>query len=196
MDGGGSNLKVVEESSRPKVRFSHAGLRILALALTLVASIVAGVDKETKVLSVPLIKTLPPVQVPVTAKWQYLSAFVYFVLANAIACSYAATSLIFLMVAGRSFRHSTSSLALVMLDLIITVFLFSAEGAAIGVGLIGRDGNSHVRWNKVCNVFEGFCRHMTAAVILSLLGSFVFLWLLVLSIVNLHKKSMETEGKN
>ncbi|GLU07443.1 hypothetical protein SLE2022_244020 [Rubroshorea leprosula] len=189
MDGGGCNVKVVEENSKPRVRFSDVGLRILGLALTMVAAIVAGVDKETAVVSFTITKNLPTIHVPVTAKWQYLSSNVYFLVVNIIACSYATASLIFSVAASRNFKEHTSSLVLVMLDLVMTALLFSAEGAAIGVGLISRNGNSHVQWHKVCNMFKGFCRQMTAAVIMSLFGSFVFLWLVALSILNLHKKS-------
>ena len=51
-------------------------LRFLAFALTLVAAIVLGLDKQTKVVPIKLSEALPPLYVPVTAKWQYLSAFV------------------------------------------------------------------------------------------------------------------------
>lgn len=50
-------------------------LRVLALGLTLAATIVLGVDKQTKLVSLKLIDSLPPITLPVTAKWRYLSAF-------------------------------------------------------------------------------------------------------------------------
>lgn len=52
-------------------------VRALAFALTLVAAIVVGVDKQTKVVHIKLIDSLPPLSAPLTAKWHYLSAFVY-----------------------------------------------------------------------------------------------------------------------
>lgn len=60
-----------------KVSGGDLGLRVLAFLLTLVAAIILGVDKQTKVVPLKLVPTLPPVDVPVSAKWQYLSAFVY-----------------------------------------------------------------------------------------------------------------------
>lgn len=51
-------------------------LRLLASVLTLVAAIVLGVDKQTKVVPIKFLDSLPPLNVPVTAKWHYLSAFV------------------------------------------------------------------------------------------------------------------------
>lgn len=51
-------------------------LRLLAFALTLSAAIVIGVDKQTTVVPIKFADSLPPLDVPVTAKWHYLSAFV------------------------------------------------------------------------------------------------------------------------
>ncbi|GFZ14044.1 RING/U-box superfamily protein [Actinidia rufa] len=73
MEGGKREKEVTGGGG---VRCSEFGLRVLAFALTLAAAIVLGVDKQTKVVPVPVVSTLPPLNVPVTAKWHYLSAFV------------------------------------------------------------------------------------------------------------------------
>ncbi|GFZ14042.1 hypothetical protein Acr_24g0002320 [Actinidia rufa] len=168
------------------MRCSEFGLRVSAFALTLVAPIVLGVDKQTKVVPVPVVSTLPPLNIAVTAKWHYLSAFVYFVVANTIACTYAALSLV-LILATRGGKQGLA-LTITILDLVMVALLFSSEGAAAAVGIIGYKGYSHVRWNKVCNVFEGFCHQGVAAIVLSLLGSVAFFLLVVLATLNLHKK--------
>ncbi|XVF32706.1 hypothetical protein REPUB_Repub17cG0106100 [Reevesia pubescens] len=185
MDGVGSNVKVVESSRR--VRYCDGVLRFLGLLLTLVAAILTGVDKETKTIAVSISKTLPTLHVPVTAKWHYMSALVYFLISNAIAFSYAAASLVASMTV-RSSKDKTG-IVLVFLDMTITMLLFSANGAAIAVGILGQDGNSHVQWKRVCNLFGGFCHQMTAAIIISLVGSLIFFWLVALAILNLRKKS-------
>ena len=51
-------------------------LRVFVLAATLVAAVVMGVDRQTRTIQITLTDTLPPLQVPVTAKWSYSSAFV------------------------------------------------------------------------------------------------------------------------
>ena len=51
-------------------------VRLLAFVLTLVAAVLFGLDKQTKVVPVQLNASLPPINVPVSAKWHYLSAFV------------------------------------------------------------------------------------------------------------------------
>jgi len=38
--------------------------------------VVMGVDRQTRTIQITLADTLPPLQVPVTAKWSYSSAFV------------------------------------------------------------------------------------------------------------------------
>lgn len=62
--------------SEGKLRSSEMVLRAVALVLTLAAAVLLGIDKQTKKVSFQLIPTLPPLDVPVTAKWRYLSAFV------------------------------------------------------------------------------------------------------------------------
>lgn len=178
--------KEVEVANKRSVRGSDVILRFLAFALTLVAAIVVGVDKQTKLVSMTVASTLPPISVPVTAKWHYMSAFVYFVVANAVACAYAALSLL-LVLATRGAKKGLG-LMIITLDLVMVALLFSSGGAALAVGLIGYEGNSHVQWNKVCNVFGRFCNQVAGAVVVSLLGSAVFLLLVLLAAINLHKK--------
>lgn len=57
-------------------RVSDLILRVLALLLTLAASIVLGLDKQSKDVPIQIAPTLPFVTVEAHAKWFYLSAFV------------------------------------------------------------------------------------------------------------------------
>ncbi|KAL3749362.1 hypothetical protein ACJRO7_010467 [Eucalyptus globulus] len=148
-------------------------LRLLALALTLAAAVVLGVDKQTKTVPVQVSPALPAQNVPVTAKWHYQSAFVYFVVANAIACGYSALSLL-LLLANKAGKSRTLASAVAILDIIMVALLFSGCGAATAVGVLGREGNSHVKWGKVCNVFDKFCDRVAVAIGLSLFGSLAF----------------------
>ncbi|XP_073050311.1 CASP-like protein 1E2 [Primulina eburnea] len=161
-------------------------LRLLALALCLTAAIVLGVDKQTTTVPVSLVPTLPPVNVPVTAKFHYLSAFTFLVVANAVACAYAVISLL-LALANRGGKKSVSLLVMI-LDLAMVALLFSAIGASLAVGLIGYKGNTHVRWDKVCNVFERFCHQVAASIALTGAGAGAFFLLVILILFNLHKR--------
>ncbi|KAK2992036.1 hypothetical protein RJ640_014897 [Escallonia rubra] len=110
----------------------------------------------------------------------------YFVVANAIACSYAAVSLL-LTLASRGGKKNVA-LMIIILDLVMVALLFSGNGAATTAGLLGYQGNKHVQWNKVCNMFGKFCNQVAAAIAMSMLASLAFLLLVLLAALNLHKK--------
>ncbi|KAK8693857.1 hypothetical protein V6N13_071424 [Hibiscus sabdariffa] len=148
---------------------------LIGCRIALVAAILTAVDKETN--TIPISITL---HVSVTAKWHYMSASVYFLISNAIVFSYAAASM--------AVRDKTGTV-LMVLDMTIMGLLLSVNGAEIAVGVIGQYGNSHVQWRRVCDMFGGFCHQMTAAIILSLVASLVFFWLVAQAILNLHKQS-------
>ncbi|NP_001384671.1 hypothetical protein VitviT2T_006370 [Vitis vinifera] len=181
-----SKSKEVKVVTGGKLRPFDLVLRVVALALTLVAAVLLGVDKQTKVVSLQLLPTLPPMDVPVTAKWRYLSAFVYFVVSNAIACSYAALSL--LLSVGNSKGNKGLGLAITVMDLVMVALLFSSNGAAGAIGLMGYEGNSRVRWGKVCNVFGKFCNQVAVALGLSFFGGLAFFLLVVMAAFALNKR--------
>ncbi|MED6155261.1 hypothetical protein PIB30_003444 [Stylosanthes scabra] len=193
--GGGvhTNVKVVETAitmGRRKHRPCDLVVRLLALFLTLVSTIIVGVDKETKIIS------YAGLNFKATAKWEYMSATVFLLVSNGIACSYAAASLVMLEMGKRSSNDDNSKkvvlsssaveFGVTVMDLVMMGLLFSANGAAASVGVIAQNGNSHVQWMKVCNVFDAYCRHMTAAFLLSFFASISFLFMVLFSLAKLH----------
>lgn len=62
---------------RTGVRAWELALRALVFGLTLAAAIVLGTDKQTTTVTVQVYPNQPPVNVSTTAKWHYLSAFLY-----------------------------------------------------------------------------------------------------------------------
>ncbi|RLN23856.1 CASP-like protein 1E1 [Panicum miliaceum] len=157
-------------------------LRVFVLAATLVAAVVMGVDRQTRTIQITLADTLPPLQVPVTAKWSFSSAFVYFVVANAMVCLFSAAAL-------AACRRRGAVVPVMVGDLLALALLFSAVGASAEFGILGERGNSHVRWAKLCNVYGAFCERAMAAVIVSLLAAFANLVMLMLTILAIHKNS-------
>ncbi|KAK2393965.1 CASP protein 1E1 [Trifolium repens] len=162
-------------------------LRLCAMVLTLVAAVVIAADKQTTVVPIKLTDSLPPLNVPVTAKWHYLSAYVYFVVANVIACIYATLSFIIALANGHKSKLLVTLVTL--LDAIMVALLFSGNGAALAIGVLAKQGNSHVRWNKVCNVFDKFCNQVAASCLISLLGSLVFILITVLPVLRVHRRT-------
>lgn len=72
----GRGEKEVGVANKQTIRWSDFCLRFLAFVLTLVAAIVLGADKQNELVSVKLVPTLPPINVPASAKWSHMSAFV------------------------------------------------------------------------------------------------------------------------
>lgn len=113
----------------------------------------------------------------------------YFMVANVIACTYGLISML-LTLLNRGKNKVLFGTLLTVFDALMVALLFSGIGAAATVGLIGYKGNSHVRWDKVCNVFNKFCHTMVISVILSFLGSLSFLLLVVLlPVFRLHRRT-------
>lgn len=67
--------KEVMDVRKKRVRNSDVLIRLFALALSLAATLLLGLDKQTKIVPITLVPTLPPLNVPVMAKWSHLSAF-------------------------------------------------------------------------------------------------------------------------
>ncbi|GAV87367.1 DUF588 domain-containing protein, partial [Cephalotus follicularis] len=160
-------------------------LRVLALLLNLAAAIVLGVDK---VIPFKILPTLPPLNIPVTSKWHYLSAFVFFMVANIISCAYGVISLLF-SILNKDENIKILGFMIITLDVVIIALLSAGNGAAFAVGLVAYQGNSHVQWNKACNVFDKFCLQGSFAVTFSLLGSLAYLLLVLAATFSLHKKT-------
>ncbi|KAM0886020.1 hypothetical protein ACQ4PT_029959 [Festuca glaucescens] len=167
---------------KPPVDGCSVALRVFILAATLVAAVLMGVDRQTSTIQVTIADALPPLKVPVTANWSYSSAFVYFVVANAMACAFSAVSL-------AACRSRSAVVPLMIGDLVMLALLFSAVGASAQFGILGERGNSHVRWGKVCHVYNKFCERAMAAVIVSLIAAFTNLVHLMLAILDIHKNS-------
>lgn len=106
--------------------------------------------------------------------------------ANGIACACSVVSLLATM--GMHVQRGVA-LGITALDVIMVGLLFSGNGAAATIGVLGHEGNSHVRWNKVCNRFEKFCHRIAIALTMSMIGSLVLVLLVVLSIIHLYRRS-------
>lgn len=111
----------------------------------------------------------------------------FHVVSNAIACSYAAISVLVLL-ANKGGKTGTV-MTIIVLDLAMVALLFSATGAAGAIGLMGHQGNSHVQWKEVCGVFDKFCKQAAVSLVLSLLGSLAFFLLVALAAVRILKKT-------
>ncbi|XP_058196810.1 CASP-like protein 1B2 [Rhododendron vialii] len=160
-------------------------LRVVAFLATLAATIVMGINRETKTIVVALIGS-SPISATLTAKFQHTPAFVFFVIANAIASFH---NLLMLAVEcfGNKFDFKGLRLLLIpILDMMIVALVSAGAGGAVFMGELGRNGNSHARWNKICDKFESFCDHGAGAFIACFIGLLLLMIINVISILNLR----------
>ncbi|CAA3016763.1 CASP 1B2 [Olea europaea subsp. europaea] len=141
-------------------------LRLLAFFATLAATLVMALNKQKKTFVVATIGTTP-IQVTLTAKFQHTPAFVFFVIAN-----------------GNASLHN-------LLMLIMNVALVSGGvNAAAFMGQLGRDGNSHARWNKICDKFDSYCDRGSGAMLASFIGLGLMIIINIISIVKLRSHKL------
>ncbi|KAI3756080.1 hypothetical protein L1987_55893 [Smallanthus sonchifolius] len=76
----------------------------------------------------------------------------------------------------------------VMFDALLLGIVAAATGATGGVAYIGLKGNSHTRWNKICNTYGSFCFHFASSILFSLISSITLLLLVWFSLYVLSKK--------
>lgn len=70
----------------------------------------------------------------------------------------------------------------------MTMALASAgDGAATFMSELGRNGNKHAKWDKICDKFETYCNRGGAALIASFVGFILLLIISVMSIIKLLK---------
>ncbi|XP_030551460.1 CASP-like protein 1D1 [Rhodamnia argentea] len=160
-------------------------LRVLFFASTLTALVVMVTANQTN----PATAAAPRLPAPLEAKFDNSPALIYFVAAMSVACLYsiitalASISVILAPIFAKDFL-----LFFVICDVVILGIIASATGTAGTVGYIGLNGDSHVNWGKVCNVYDTFCQHIGAASAVSLFAAVILVVLITLSVVNLHKK--------
>ncbi|BFG28309.1 hypothetical protein CerSpe_145830 [Prunus speciosa] len=161
-------------------------LRVIAFLATVSATVVMALNKETKSLVVATIGTTP-VRATLTAKFQHNPANVFFVIANGMA-SLHNLFMIIVHFFGDKFKDKALRLVMVaILDMMTVALVSSGDGAATFMAQLGKNGNSHARWNKICDKFHKFCDHGGGALIASYVGLLLLLVITVLSIVKLHK---------
>ncbi|KAF3333685.1 CASP-like protein 1B1 [Carex littledalei] len=157
-------------------------LRWLALILTTTAAIGMGLNKQRKTAVVAIVGT-KPISQTFTAEFQQTTAFVYFVVANALASFY---NIMFVLLR-TCFKGKENNLWIHILDLLIMVIVATGAAAATSMAELGKNGNVHARWNPICDKFGAFCLHGGMALIASFVGALDLLLLSILSLVALHR---------
>ncbi|KAL8113380.1 CASP-like protein 1B1 [Apium graveolens] len=174
--------------TRKPMRYVIPVLRLLAFAATLSATLVMALNKQTNTFVVATVGTTP-IKATFTAKFNHAPAFVFFVIANAIASCH---SILMLVVELFGYKYDLKGLRFAIIPIldIFTVALISGgANAAAFMGEVGRNGNSHARWNKTCDKFKKYCDHGSAAMLLSFIGVLILITITSISILKLRKRN-------
>ncbi|KAL6643782.1 hypothetical protein ACP70R_018548 [Stipagrostis hirtigluma subsp. patula] len=151
-------------------------LRASAVLATAVAAAVMALNVQSYTAVVAIVGTRPLTQT-FTAKFRDTPAFVYFVIANAIAGVYNLA----VLVLRRLLRRRTAGLVVHMLDMVIMALLATGASTAASMAELGKNGNLHARWNPICDKFSSFCNRGGIALVSSFIGVAVMLALNLLT---------------
>ncbi|OAY84589.1 CASP-like protein 1D1, partial [Ananas comosus] len=163
-------------------------LRLFVFASTVSALVVLVTSKDTKTIATGF----PPPFASVTrdAKFNYSPAFIYLLVALAVAIVYSIITIISSCSLASRPAPSTKILSnLIVFDSLMAGILASATGSAGSVAYLGLRGNSHTNWNKVCNVFGKFCKHIGSSTAVTLAATIGLILLVVLSSYSLYRRS-------
>uniref|UniRef100_A0A0E0JCA4 CASP-like protein n=1 Tax=Oryza nivara TaxID=4536 RepID=A0A0E0JCA4_ORYNI len=151
-------------------------VRACVFLATAVAAVIMGLNKQSYTTVVAIVGTRPVTQT-FTAKFKDTPAFVFFVIANAIASGYN----LMVLVTRRILQRRAQSLSVHLLDMVILTLLATGSATAASMAQLGKNGNLHARWNPICDKFGSFCNHGGIALVSSFIGVALMLALNLLS---------------
>ncbi|XP_043718009.1 CASP-like protein 1D1 [Telopea speciosissima] len=162
-------------------------LRILLFTASLTAMVVMVTSNQTKLIQTPMYSF------PIPAKFTYSPSYKYFVVALSLSTLYSILSGIasswILANPCSSKKLLKFYLALISHDVLMLGAVAAATGCAGAVGYIGLKGNSHANWSEICDVYDKFCRHIGASVVVSLFASLLLASLVMLSAYSVYSLS-------
>ncbi|KAK9077732.1 hypothetical protein SSX86_006069 [Deinandra increscens subsp. villosa] len=158
-------------------------LRIFLFVFSFIAVVVMTTSKQTA-----RIQVSPDMTIGVDAKFTHLASFTYFVAAFSVIGLYSMITGYSSYSALKKQDHDSTNqqLHFVLLDSLILSISASATGAGGGVAYEALKGNPHVRWMKICHIFDTFCHHLASAGAMSLLTSVTLLMLIWFSVSAIH----------
>ncbi|KAI3804631.1 hypothetical protein L1987_26329 [Smallanthus sonchifolius] len=161
-------------------------LRLFLFVFSFIAVVVMVTSKQTAA-----IRVSPDMVIGVDAKFTHLASFTYFVAAFSVIGLYSMiTGYLSYSSMKKQERNSINQqLHFVLLDSLILSISASATGAAGGVAYEALKGNPHVRWMKICHIFDTFCHHLASSGAMSLLTSVTLLMLVWFSVCAIVKNS-------
>ncbi|OAY54374.1 CASP-like protein 1B1 [Manihot esculenta] len=176
-----------EERSGPTGKYKVVlMLRVMAILATAAATIVMALNKQTKTFVVATIGTTP-ISATLAAKFHHTPAFVFFVVANGMATVHNLVMLVVEIFAPKLDYKGLRLAIIAILDMMTVGLISGGVNAAVFMAELGKNGNSHARWNKICDKFDSFCDRGGASIIASFIGLLFMLLITTFSIIKLLK---------
>ncbi|KAL2327489.1 hypothetical protein Fmac_020916 [Flemingia macrophylla] len=184
------NGEKVESGAVPETKAKKnwvlLSLRVVAFLVTASATLVMALNKQTKSFVVATVGSTP-IRATISAKFNQTPAFVFFVIANGNASLHNLVMIV-VDVLGPQYDYKGLRLAsIAILDMMTMALASAGDGAATFMAELGRNGNSHARWDKICDKFETYCNRGGAALIVSFIGFILLLIISLMSIIKLLK---------
>ncbi|KVI00941.1 Uncharacterized protein family UPF0497, trans-membrane plant [Cynara cardunculus var. scolymus] len=159
-------------------------LRVLALFATAAATVAMALNKETHTFTVATIGNTP-VKITLTAQM--------FVIANGVATLYGLVMLALSFVIHKYNLKGPWFLTVATLDMVTIAVVSGAATAVAFMGELARNGNSHARWNKICDNFQRYCNQGSGAMLASYIGIF---FLMLVNMVHIFQLKRLNNLKN
>ncbi|TMX05760.1 hypothetical protein EJD97_001795 [Solanum chilense] len=181
-EGNGQKIDV----AKSKVYYSWVMplLRLLAFGATISATLVMALNNQKKTIVVATIGTTP-IQATLNAKFQHTPAFVFFVIANGLGSLHNLLMLAFCFIGNKYDYKGLRFYVIGILDMINVALISGGSSSAAFMGQLGRNGNSHARWDKICDKFYTFCNHGEGAIIASFIGLLLMIITTAINIIKL-----------
>ncbi|KAI5683172.1 hypothetical protein M9H77_04400 [Catharanthus roseus] len=145
-------------------------LRLLSIGATLAASYLILTSKQITTIF----------GIVADARYSYSTAFRFFAYANIVACALSLLCFLFLLI-GPKPPNVKKCFVMFLHDLIVTILLMGACGAAAAIGYVGKYGESHIGWAAICDNFSKFCNRVILSLVFSFLALIFYLFLTITS---------------
>uniref|UniRef100_A0A8R7PH98 CASP-like protein n=1 Tax=Triticum urartu TaxID=4572 RepID=A0A8R7PH98_TRIUA len=155
-------------------------LRIAAFGPALAAAIATGTSDETLSVFTEFFQF--------RARFDDFPAFLFLMVASAIAAGYLLLSLPFSAVVVLRPQTTVLRLLLLVCDTVTIGLLTAGAAAAAAIVDLAHSGNERANWVPICMQFHGFCRRTSGAVVASFLSVFIFVLLVVLAAFSIRKR--------
>jgi uncharacterized protein (TIGR01569 family) len=156
-------------------------LRVAAFGPTLAAAISTGTADERLSVFTQFFQF--------HARFDDFTAFIFFMVANAVAAGYLVLSLPFSAVGIVRPKATGVRVFLLVCDVLIMSLLTAAGAAAAAIVYVAHWGSVRANWVPICMQFHGFCQRTSGAVVATFLAVLVLLVLILMAACSIRRRS-------